>query len=48
MTFNGPGRPRGVSLRRRFFSIPTLASFGVAIAIIVMLSTSTGLDWDET
>ena len=37
-----------VSLRRRFFSVPTLLSFGVVAALIVLLSTSFNLDWDET
>ncbi len=37
-----------VSLKRRFFSIPTLISFGVAAALILFLATRFDLDWSAT
>ena len=37
-----------VSLKRRFFSVPTLVSFGIVAALIVLLATRFNLDWGET
>ena len=37
-----------ISIRTRFFSVPTLLSFGIVAALIVLLSTSFNLDWNET
>ena len=45
-TGNRSGRP--VSLKGRVFSIPTLLSFGIAIALIVFLATQFDLDWSAT
>ena len=42
-----PGGPVD-SLRRRFFSVPTLVSFAVAISLIVLLATQFEFDWRET
>ena len=39
---------RVVSLKRRFFSVPTLLSFGIAVALIVFLATRFDLDWSST
>ena len=39
---------KGVSLRQRFFSIPTLASFAIALAFMVFLTTRFDLDWGST
>ena len=41
-------RSSGVSLRRRFFSLPTLLSFAVAIAFIYFLATRFDIDWAKT
>lgn len=37
-----------MSLRRRFLSLPTILSFGVAAAVLFVLSTQFNLDWSET
>jgi uncharacterized protein (TIRG00374 family) len=46
----GPHREQahGVSLGRRFFSVPTLLSFGVAGALVFLLATRLDLDWGAT
>ena len=43
---NDQGHP--VSLRRRFFSLPTLLSFAVAVGLIYFLATRFDLDWRQT
>ncbi len=51
MTETGPNdgnRQDAVSLRRRFFSLPTLLSFAVAAAFVYFLSTRFDLDWEKT
>ena len=37
-----------VSIKRRFFSVPTLLSFGIAVTLIVFLATRFDLDWSAT
>ena len=37
-----------LSLRRRFFSLPTLISFAIAISVIVFLALRFDLDWKAT
>lgn len=39
---------QAVSLKRRIFSVPTLLSFGIAVALIVFLATRFDLDWSTT
>ncbi len=39
---------RRISLRERFFSLPTLMSFAIAFALIFFLVTRFNLDWRET
>ena len=41
-------RGRPVSLRRRFFSLPTLLSFAVAAGVLYFLATGFDLSWGRT
>ncbi|MDP6454051.1 MAG: lysylphosphatidylglycerol synthase transmembrane domain-containing protein [SAR202 cluster bacterium] len=47
MTSNNK-KSQSVSLRQRILSLPTLLSFGVAAAFIVVLATQFDLDWSAT
>ena len=48
MTDQNYSKPERVSLRKRFFSLPTLFSFAVAVSVIVFLVTQFDIDWDAT
>ena len=48
MSYPGNNRPQSVSIKRRFFSLPTLLSFGVAAVLLVLLATRFSLDWAAT
>ena len=48
MSHPGNKRPQAVSIRRRFFSVPTLLSFGVAAVLMFLLATRFDLDWSAT
>ena len=48
MNSNNHKKSQAVSLRRRILSLPTFLSFGVAAAVIFLLSTQFNLDWSET
>ena len=45
-THNNQGQ--ALSIKRRFFSVPTLLSFGIALALILLLATRFDLDWSAT
>ena len=45
---NQQNRAQPASLKSRFFSVPTLLSFLVAMGVIALLSTRFDLDWDAT
>ena len=45
---NQQNRARPASLKSRFFSVPTLLSFVIAMGVIVLLSTRLDLDWSAT
>ena len=48
MSQPGNNSPQPVSIKRRFFSIPTLLSFGVAAVLMFLLATRFNLDWSAT
>ena len=48
MTTHDHAAPERVSLRKRFFSLPTLLSFAFAVGIFFLLATRFELDWGAT
>jgi uncharacterized protein (TIRG00374 family) len=45
---NQQNRAQPASLKSRFFSVPTLLSFLIAMGVITLLATRFDLDWDTT
>jgi uncharacterized protein (TIRG00374 family) len=46
--FHHKKQTQAESLRKRFFSLPTLLSFGIAISFMLFLATRFNLDWGAT
>ena len=48
MSRSDNNQSQAVSIKKRVFSLPTLLSFGVAAAFIILLATRFNLDWGAT